>query len=159
MPSFQGSPIGKSPDKLNLTRMVNIMQGNAADLEPRSLPASAARVIKLAICEQADRRSQFRMHTPEESHIPLPRSGRHPVVFHCRTLKPVAALLWKSVLLLPQQTPAHRVFPVSCVDRNFPDIVPAACRTPCQLGTGETTKRTSQARSMPSWPFVSFIQH
>jgi len=54
--------------------------------------------------------------------------------------------------------PANHIFPISGVQRNFPDVVPPCSRTPSSLHHGHALEGLLEVRSMPRFSLVGFVQ-
>src|SRR6185369_633717 len=59
----------------------------------------------------------------------------------------------------PYQSPPYRVFPVCCMNGNFPDVMSTSLGTPSRFAHLKAAKGTTQVRTVPGGAVISFVQH
>src|SRR5215470_9541659 len=75
-----------------------------------------------------------------------------------RSLEEVATLQREAATLATFKPATHRIFPVSCVQCFFPNVVPAGSRPPRRLLRAYPLERLPEIRSVPSFFRKSLIQ-
>jgi hypothetical protein len=73
-------------------------------------------------------------------------------------LEPVAPLKRERSALFAKQPPPHRIFPVSSVNHNFPNVMPPGPGRQRRLARRNAANRTAKVGPMPCSLVVSFIQ-
>src|SRR5260370_24917481 len=75
-----------------------------------------------------------------------------------RPLEKIAALQRKRATLPAFDSSPHGVFPICCVQRHFPDVVPARSGTPRGSLCGYSLEGLFEIRPMPGLFLVGFIE-
>src|ERR1700676_615553 len=73
-------------------------------------------------------------------------------------LKKVAARQHKGSTFLSQDAPPHSVFPVGCVECQFPNVVTITRGTPSRLRGVNSTDRAAKVGAMPGFLVESFVK-
>src|SRR5260370_18028970 len=92
----------------------------------------------------------------QEIFIRLPCSFVQPAFLRPR--EEIASLQRKRATLPAFDSSPHGVFPICCVQRHFPDVVPARSRTPRGLLCGHSLEGLFEIRSLPVLFLVGFIE-
>src|SRR5260370_29531719 len=88
--------------------------------------------------------------------IRLPCSFVQPAFLRPR--EEIASLQRKRATLPAFDSSPHGVFPICCVQRHFPDVVPARSGTPRGLLCGHSLEGLFEIRSVPGLFLVGFIE-
>src|SRR5215813_3747163 len=107
-----------------------------------SITAIAKRLCQRGFRNGTDDVSQEFVFVDKKLYIFLPASTVH------RPDEPVGAFYRKSLPLSRQASPRN-VFPISGVNRKFPDIVPLFGGSPCSLGVSQSSQRAEKRGTVP----------
>jgi len=149
LPPARSAAAGSPPqalEQLNLPRVVNVVEGHAED-------PGAGRRPGFALPQLGDGLAQLAMFSLQQGPVLPPRLR----ALRCRAGKPVAALESKRPSRVSMQSPTHYIFPIGCVEGNFPDVVPAGCRTPRRLLGGYSAQRLLQVGTVPGLLLVCLV--
>src|SRR5215813_143831 len=131
--------------------MILIVRRDTADKMPFGITAIAEPLCQRCLRNRTDDISQTFVFLHEQRDIFLP----FPVIRWSD--EPVGAFYRESLSLTRQASPGN-VFPISGVDRKFPDIVPLFGGSPRSLRIRQSPQRAEQRRTMPRRTEERFIK-
>src|SRR5215472_4777186 len=142
------------PEKLDLTRVVDVVRSDAVDERVRPTLASGRLGAEGRRGQSRHRFSQTPVHVVEESEVRAPGALRR----RHRTDEPIAPLLAERTSFLVDQHAPDGVLPVRGVERELPDVVPSRRRPPRGFSRADAAQGALEVRSLPRVLLVGLVE-
>ena len=144
----------ESFNQLNLTGMIDVVEGDAGNQPAHGGLASTSGMIQVFWPKCRNDFSQFLMLRFEKRHI-CPPCFFAPIDW---PIEPITPSHCKGATFFANQSPSDRVFPIGGMDHDFPDVMTPAPRSEGRFTGRDTSNRATKVGPVPCRPFVSLIE-